>query len=64
MLKRLLWVALGAAGALQADRWLKQQKMRLQPNATTSTLLDKVNRRLEESRRSAGEPVPPQDTRS
>lgn len=55
MIKRLLWVVLGAAGALQADRWLAQQKARFRPSALTGTLLDATNKRMEKRRaRSAG----------
>lgn len=50
MLKPLFWVAVGAAGALQADRWLEERKARFTPHAITGTMLDKVNDRLEKSR--------------
>ncbi len=50
MLKPLFWVAVGAAGALQADRWLARRKSRFTPHALTGTMLDKVNSRLEKSR--------------
>ena len=50
MIKRLLWVLLGAAGALQADRWLQQQKDRFRPSALTGTLLDATNKRMEKRR--------------
>ena len=50
MLKPLFWVALGAAGALQADRWLEKRKARFSPHAITGTMLDKVNSRLEKNR--------------
>ena len=55
MIKRLLWVVAGAVGALQADKWLQQQKERFRPSALTGTLLDATNRRMEKRRaRSAG----------
>ena len=55
MIKRLLWVVVGAVGALQADKWLQQQKERFRPSALTGTLLDATNRRMEKRRaRSAG----------
>ena len=55
MIKRLFWVVVGAAGALQADKWLQQQKDRFRPSALTGTLLDATNRRMEKRRaRSAG----------
>ena len=50
MLKSLLWVAAGAAGALQADRWLRQKRARLSPNAVAGSFLDRVNDRLEAGR--------------
>lgn len=55
MIKRLLWVVVGAVGALQVDKWLQQQKDRFRPSALTGTLLDATNRRMEKRRaRSAG----------
>ena len=54
MFKRLLWMAIGAAGALQAERWVRAQRARLTPDALTGTLLDKVNERLEAQRADAG----------
>jgi hypothetical protein len=55
MIKRLFWVVVGAVGALQADKWLQQQKDRFRPSALTGTLLDATNRRMEKRRaRSAG----------
>ena len=53
MFKRLFWVVLGAVAALQADRWLREQKGRFTPNALTGTLRDKVNERLETPRSQA-----------
>lgn len=50
MIKRLLWVVLGAAGALQADRWFQQQRARFRPSALTGTLLDATNKKLEKRR--------------
>ncbi|MDQ3660991.1 MAG: hypothetical protein M3454_08055 [Actinomycetota bacterium] len=50
MLKRLFWIVLGAMGALQADRWLRQKRSQLTPNAITGTMLDKINQRLESNR--------------
>jgi len=47
MVKSIFWVAVGAAGALQADRWMRQKRDRWAPSAVTGTLLDKVNRKLE-----------------
>ncbi len=53
MLKSLLAVALGAAGALEGDKLLQRLKARYRPSALTGTLLDKINSRLE-ARRGAG----------
>jgi hypothetical protein len=50
MLRRLFWIVLGAVGALQADRWLRQKRSQLTPNAITGTMLDKINQRLEDNR--------------
>ena len=50
MLKRLFWIAVGAVGALQADKWMREQRARFTPNAITGTLLDKLNGRLERNR--------------
>ena len=54
MLKSVFWVALGAAGALQADRWLERRKAKFTPHAITGTMLDKVNDRLEKNRSRGG----------
>lgn len=57
MIKGLFWVAVGAAGALQADKWLQQRKAQFRPNALTGRLLESINTRLEQSRaRSAAVP--------
>jgi hypothetical protein len=50
MLRRLFWIAVGAALALQADRWFRQQREKLKPSNLTGTLLDKANERLEKTR--------------
>ena len=49
-MRTLFWIAVGAAGALQADRWLRERRGRLTPSAMTTTLLDKINERLETKR--------------
>lgn len=55
MIKRILWILLGAAGALQADKWLQQQRDRFRPSALTGTILDATNKRMEKRRaRSTG----------
>ncbi len=51
MLKRLLWIAAGAAAALQFDRWWRAQRGRFTPNALTGSFLDALNKRLEERNR-------------
>ncbi|HVL64310.1 MAG TPA: hypothetical protein VM573_03970 [Actinomycetota bacterium] len=48
MLRRLFWITFGAAIALQIDRWWRAQRSRFTPNALTGSLLDALNRRLEE----------------
>jgi hypothetical protein len=60
MIKRLLSIALGAALALELDRWWTHRRARLTPNALTGSLLNKVNERLESRQRTseAGSPVP------
>ena len=55
MIKRIFWVVVGAAGALQADKWLQQQKDRFRPSALTTTVLEATNKRMEKRRaRTAG----------
>ena len=51
MIKRLFLVALGAAGALQLDRWMQQKRAKFSPHAVTGSMLDKINERLEAKRR-------------
>jgi hypothetical protein len=53
MIKRLFWIALGAAGALQLDKWLEQKRAKLSPHAVTGSMLDKINERLEAKRRTS-----------
>lgn len=45
-----MWVAVGAVGALELDRWLTRQRERLAQTSFTEKLLDGVNRRLERGR--------------
>jgi hypothetical protein len=47
MIKSVFWVAVGAAGALQADRWLEKRKAKFTPNAVAGSMLDRLNRSLE-----------------
>jgi hypothetical protein len=51
--RKLFWIVVGAAGALEADRWLSRQKVRLSPHALTSNLFDTLNQRLEQRSGSA-----------
>jgi hypothetical protein len=48
MIKSLLWMAVGAAAALEFDKWLEKRKEKYRPSAITGTLLDKLNSKLEE----------------
>jgi hypothetical protein len=59
MLRRLFWIGVGAAGALQAERWMQRQRDRFRPNAITGTLLDKVNSKLEASNARASQAPAP-----
>jgi DNA transposition AAA+ family ATPase len=57
MIKGLFWIAVGAAGALEAQKWLEKRKAQLSPNALTGRLLETANARLEQGRaRSAAVP--------
>jgi hypothetical protein len=47
MIKSVFWVAVGAAGALQADRWLAKGKAKFTPNAVAGSMLDRINKSLE-----------------
>ena len=47
MIKSVFWVAVGAAGALQADRWLEKRKAKFTPNAVAGSMLDRINKSLE-----------------
>jgi hypothetical protein len=47
VLRKFFWVLVGVAGALEADRWLDRQKVRMSPRAMTGGLLDKLNESLE-----------------
>ena len=48
--KKLLLVAIGAAGALEAEKLMAKAKVRFSPNALTGSFLDKVNSRLKSQR--------------
>jgi hypothetical protein len=47
LLRKFFWIAVGALGALQLDRWISRQRARWSPNAITTSLLDRVNESLE-----------------
>jgi hypothetical protein len=53
MIKAVLFMALGAAGALQAERWLGDLVQRVSPRALTDGVLERANRRLEKDRSGA-----------
>ncbi|MEO8324148.1 MAG: hypothetical protein ABI571_08450 [Actinomycetota bacterium] len=53
MVKRLFWIAVGAAIALQFDRWWQARSASFTPNALTGTFLDSLNRKLENKPRQA-----------
>jgi hypothetical protein len=53
MIKAILLMALGAAGALQAERWLGGLAQRVSPRALTDGMLERANRRLERERSGA-----------
>jgi hypothetical protein len=48
MIGSLFWVAVGAAGALEADRMLDKVRDRIRPSNVTAKVLDKVNSKLEQ----------------
>jgi hypothetical protein len=50
MIKALFGIILGALLAFALDEWMEKTWARYRPQAVTGTLLDKVNRRLEEKR--------------
>ena len=50
MIKSVLWVAVGAAAALELDKWMEKRKEKYRPSALTGTLIDKLNSKLEEKR--------------
>ncbi len=58
MIKSLFWTVVGAAGALQADRWLSKRKDKLGSSSVTGRLLDATNRKLEANRSSGVPPGP------
>ena len=53
MIKSLFWLMVGAAGALELNRWTSRQKGRLRVSSMTGGLLEAANRRLESKRYSS-----------
>jgi hypothetical protein len=51
MIKSLFFVAVGAIGALEAEKRLGAVRDRLRPRAVTDAVFDKMNQRLEQSRK-------------
>ncbi|MGH2693283.1 MAG: hypothetical protein ACRDJJ_00570 [Actinomycetota bacterium] len=49
VLKRVIWIALGVAVALEVDRWLQSRRSQFTPNAIAGRMLDGINRRLEQN---------------
>ncbi len=47
LLRKFFWILVGVAAALELDRWIERQKVRMSPHAVTGGLLDKVNDSLE-----------------
>ncbi|MBA2426525.1 MAG: hypothetical protein H0V60_05500 [Actinobacteria bacterium] len=58
MIKALVSLIAGVAGALQMERWLGRQRLRWGATTVTGSVLDRLNRRLE-SERGAGRPPGP-----
>jgi hypothetical protein len=54
VIKKLFWVAVGAVGALEADKWFEKARARLRPSALTGSLLESANRKLEKRRVARG----------
>lgn len=50
MIKALLWIAVGAAGALELDRRLEGVRERFSPRAITDSVFERVNQQLEKRR--------------
>ena len=47
LLRKAFWIAIGMVAALEADRWISRQKVRMSPRAVTGSALDKLNESLE-----------------
>ena len=53
MIKGLVLMALGAIGALEAEKRMEGLRAKFRPRAVTDAMFDKVNDRLEQSRRTS-----------
>lgn len=50
MIKALLWMAVGVAGALELEKRIAGMRQRFSPKAITDSMFDKANARLERDR--------------
>lgn len=50
MIKALLWIGVGVAGALELEKRLAGVRERFTPKAITDSMFDRVNSRLERDR--------------
>ncbi|MFP5297410.1 MAG: hypothetical protein ACLGHL_00280 [Actinomycetota bacterium] len=50
MIKSVLLVIAGAAGALELDKRMEKVRSRFSPRAVTDSVLDKLNQQLEKNR--------------
>ena len=48
LVKLAFWVSVGAALALESEKWMNKLKVRLAPSSMTGSVLDRLNRKLEE----------------
>ncbi len=47
VLRKFFWVLVGVAAALELERWLDRQRVRMSPHAVTGGILNKLNETLE-----------------
>lgn len=50
MIKALLWISIGIAGALELDKRLAGVRERFTPKAITDSMFERANARLERDR--------------
>lgn len=50
MIKAVLWIVVGVAGALEIEKRLAGVRERFSPKAITDSMFDRVNSRLERDR--------------